>query len=161
MNTTYLMGATNFLSYRRQHADLSISDACYSNLMMDESRVVPRGSHFARPYGHDGVEYNLTWRHRCTVAPVKYYYIDFGLSIWYPNGQENARATGVVGQIKDVPDFSAPAPYNPFKVDIYQLGRTFLDVIKVNKGVPNQLQITCSLIHQSRNIQTFVTSSHS
>jgi hypothetical protein len=99
--------------------------------MMDESRVVPKGSHYARDYSHDGVKYNLTWRHRCTVTPVRYYYIDFGLSAWFPDGLENASATGIAGQIKDVPDFLSPAPYNPFKVDVYQLGRTFLDVIKV------------------------------
>jgi len=94
------------------------------------NQLADRGSHFARPTGHDGINRNLTWRYRCTVAPVHYYYIDFGLSTWHPNGRENARAAGVIGQIKDIPDFSAPTPYNPFKVDIYQLGRTFLDVIK-------------------------------
>jgi len=116
------------LEFLHEH-NISHGDACLFNLMMDETRVVPRGSHFVRPCGHDGVNRNLTWRHRCTVAPVRYYYIDFGLSTWFPNGKESANATGVVGQIKDVPDFSASS-YNPFKVDIYQLGRTILDVIK-------------------------------
>jgi glucose/arabinose dehydrogenase len=50
--------------------------------MMDETHVVPKGSHFGWPESHDGTHYNLTWQHRCTVAPVDYYYIDLGLSSW-------------------------------------------------------------------------------
>lgn len=99
--------------------------------MMDESRVVPKGSHFGRPYSHDGCGFNLTWRHRCSVAPVDYYYIDFGLSAWYPDGKEDALRIGVVGQVKSVPELSATVPYNHFKVDIYQLGYTILEVIEV------------------------------
>jgi hypothetical protein len=102
--------------------------------MMDETRVVPNGSHFTNPYGHDGVNSNLTWQHRCTVAPVQYFYIDFGLSGRYPEGQDSALAVGVSGQLKDLPEFSSSAPYNLFKLDICQLGRTILEVIKVNKS---------------------------
>jgi len=100
--------------------------------MMDESRVVPRGSHFNRNFSHDGVNSNLIWRHRCTVAPVQYFYIDFGLSGWYPHGLESAAAVGVRGQIEDIPEFSNQSPYNPFKLDICQLGRTILEVINVS-----------------------------
>ena len=107
------------------------SDACLLNLMMDESRVIPRGSHFGRTDSHDGVGYNLTWRHRCSVAPVDYYYIDFGLSGYFPNGKETAVRLGLVGQVKKVPDLSDNVPYNPFQVDIYQLGHTILKVIEV------------------------------
>jgi hypothetical protein len=101
-------------------------------MMMDESRVVPKGSHFVFPVSHDGVNYNLRWRHRCTVAPVDYFYIDFGLSMWHPDGHESATAIGVVGQLKDIPELSATVPYNPFKLDICQLGRTILEVIEVS-----------------------------
>jgi len=105
-----------------------LSDAGLLNLMMDETPVVPKGSHFARPYSHDGTDYNLTWQHRCRVAPFDYYYIDFGLSRWYPDGQDSALAIGVVGQVKTLPELSDTIPYNPFKVDIYQLGCTILEV---------------------------------
>ena len=104
---------------------------------MDESRVIPKGSHFGRPDSHDGSGYNLTWLHRCSVAPVDYYYIDFGLSAWYPRGKETARNIGVVGQVKTVPELSDTVPYNPFQVDIYQLGHTILKVIEV--GIPPRL----------------------
>ena len=105
--------------------------------MMDEPRVIPKGSHFGRPDSHDGSGYNLTWLHRCSVAPVDYYYIDFGLSAWYPRGKETARNIGVVGQVKTVPELSDTVPYNPFQVDIYQLGHTILKVIEV--GIPLRL----------------------
>ena len=100
--------------------------------MMDETRVVPKGSHFVRPYSHDGTDYNLTWHHRCRVSPVDYYYIDFGLSGWYPYGHDSALAMGVCGQVKTVPELSDTIPYNPFKVDIYQMGYTILEVVSVS-----------------------------
>lgn len=99
---------------------------------MDESRVVPHGSHFARPQSHDGTEDNLTWLHRCTVAPVEYFYIDFGLATSWPGGKETATCQGVRGGgYKDAPELSTGAPYNLFPLDIYQLGQAMLDVIKV------------------------------
>jgi hypothetical protein len=124
------------------------SDACLLNLMMDETHIVPKGSHFARPESHDGTHYNLTWRHRCTVAPVDYYYIDLGLSSWWPQGPEHAAILGISGQYKDVPELSRTVPYNPFKVDIYQLGRTILEVVKVSYGtqilLPLKTHISCN-----------------
>jgi hypothetical protein len=101
-------------------------------MMVDESQVVPKGSHFVFPVSHDEINYNLCWRHRCTVTPVDYFYIDFGLSMWHQDGHENATAIGVIGQLKDIPELSATVPYNPFKLDICQLGRTILEVIEVS-----------------------------
>jgi len=98
--------------------------------MMDEEPVVPKRSHFSRPWTHDGFNRIRDWRNRCRVA-VQYYYIDFGLSGFYPNGFRGARAIGTSGQIKTVPEHSNQVSYNPFKVDIYQLGCTFLEVIQV------------------------------
>jgi hypothetical protein len=100
--------------------------------------------------GHDGVNFNLQWRHRCTVTPVQYIYIDFGLSGWYPQGQETATAVGVSAQIKDLPEFSSSAPYNLFKLDICQLGCTVLRVIKVNNPTLNHVPHTLTV---GRSIQ--------
>jgi len=122
------------LEFMHEH-NISHGDACLLNLMMDETRVVPKRSHFMRPDGHDGINFNLTWKHRCTVAPVQYFYIDFGLSGWYPQGHESATAVGASGQLKDLPEFSTSAPYNLFKLDICQLGRTILEVIQEYPGL--------------------------
>ena len=125
--------------------------------MMDESRVVPKGSHFGCPWSHDGSGYNLTWRHRCSVSPVDYYYIDFGLSSWYPGGKETATSIGAVGQVKSVPELSDTVPYNPFQVDIYQLGYTILEVAEV--GILTSLQQcipTHKIMQDYRGLQMFV-----
>ena len=126
--------------------------------MMDESQVVPKGSHFLRSDGHDGVRDNLTWRHRCNVAPVQYFYIDFGLSGWYPQGQKNATAVGISGQMKDLPEFSSSAPYNLFKRDICQLGRTILQEIKVSNSIHHHVFHPLTL---NRNTQIFMSLCHS
>lgn len=107
------------------------SDACTRNLMMDQSRILPKGSHFLATHTHDGVRPITSWHRRCSVSPIKYFYIDFGLSWWYPNGHKSAGVIGFTGQIKSAPELSDTVPYNPFKLDIYQLGFSFLQVIKV------------------------------
>jgi hypothetical protein len=94
--------------------------------MMDESGVVPTGSHFCRPWTRNGMK-KISWHDRCTVAPIRYYYIDFGLS----TRQKDAIALGIFGQVKTVPEQSETIPYDPYKADVYQLGYTFLEIIEV------------------------------
>ncbi|KAJ7147144.1 hypothetical protein C8R43DRAFT_1069958 [Mycena crocata] len=86
-------------------------DACTLNLMMDATPDLPNGFHFSRSWTTDGVQsnYGVPWRSRS--SPVNYYFIDFGLARNHPNGIETARSVG--------------SPYNPFPVDIYQLGNVF------------------------------------
>ncbi|KAF7306340.1 Protein kinase domain-containing protein [Mycena indigotica] len=105
-------------------------DVCRTNLMMDASRVVPGGNSFARPQSeeHD-FSLHFRWKDRCSVAPVAYYFIDFGLSRFFPQGVEAAASFGRYGQDRTVPEFKWDVPHNPFKVDIYQLGNTFLKVL--------------------------------
>ena len=109
---------------------------------MDEESVIPNRSHFCRPWTYDGLNRIKDWRDRCQVA-VNYYYIDFGLSDLYPNGSQNALAVGTSGQIKTVPELSNQVPYNPFKVDIYQLGYTFLTVIEVSDPPCTRFSLQC------------------
>ncbi|KAK6984973.1 kinase domain-containing protein [Favolaschia claudopus] len=104
-------------------------DIAPQNLMMDESRVVPAGSHFYSQDTHIGVPGIFTWNHRCSVAPVNYYYIDFGLSKFYPQGRHAALNTGTLRTFKTIPELSLTVPYNPFKVDIFQLGLTMHKLI--------------------------------
>ncbi|KAJ7154563.1 kinase-like domain-containing protein [Mycena filopes] len=99
-------------------------DIAPQNMMMDESRVVPQGSHFCNPRTHTGIWGLFSWNDRCTVPPVDYYYIDFGLSSFYPDGQDTARRLGTLRTFPTIPELSATVPYNPFKADIFQLGLT-------------------------------------
>lgn len=110
-----------------------VSDIGLLNLMMDESAVIPGGTHFCRPWTHDGQQHIHTWCKRCIVASVNYYYIDFGLSSCHPGESlHNAVALGSLGQVKTVPELSDTVAYNPYKADVYQLGYTFLEVIQVS-----------------------------
>lgn len=97
---------------------------------MDESSVVPGGSHFCKPHTHDGCHAITEWRNRCDVPPVKYYIVDFGLSTRYPKGSNNA--VGCHGRLNIVPEASDAIPYDPFKADIYQLGHVIFEVVQVS-----------------------------
>nr|GAT48594.1 predicted protein [Mycena chlorophos] len=113
------------------HANtIAHGDACHRNLMMDASRVVPDGTHFfKRRRQKDNILLPFRWRDRCSVAPVNYYFIDFGLSGYYPGGQESAVKTGTYGQDASVPEFAVKQVHNPFKVDVYQLGNAFIHAL--------------------------------
>ncbi|KAF7306393.1 Protein kinase domain-containing protein [Mycena indigotica] len=104
-------------------------DPCLLNLMMDPSEVVPEGSHFANTHRNRMGEDHYEWRDRCLVhPPVAYYFIDFELSEYYPNGAQTAQSIGIYGQDRTAPELSDTTPYNPFKVDVYQLGNTFVEL---------------------------------
>ncbi|KAJ7429127.1 hypothetical protein B0H11DRAFT_1990276 [Mycena galericulata] len=105
-------------------------DIAPQNLMMDEKRVVPAGSHFIRPRTHTGFKGLFCWTDRCLVGPVDYYYIDFGLSMYFPRGRAAARTSGGLRTFPTIPELSDTKPYDPFKVDIYQLGLTIERLIK-------------------------------
>jgi len=49
----------------------------------------------------------------------------------YPRGERDIRDIGTLGQDKTVPELSDDIPYDPFKVDIYQLGHVFLKIVHV------------------------------
>ena len=103
---------------------------CLLNLMMDESQKDLISSFLLVMM--ESIDYNLHWQHRCTVSPVDYFYINFGLSMWHQNGHKSVTAISVVGQLKDILELSATVPYNPFKLNVCQLGRTILEVIEVS-----------------------------
>jgi hypothetical protein len=108
-------------------------DICPNNIVVDPSRIIPGGFHFACHGTSDGVhvlrEYqadsNSThfFRTRTEAGPMKYYYIDFGLAVWYPSFEARGLVTGQCGQRgKHIPELSATIPYDPFKVDVRSVG---------------------------------------
>ncbi|KAJ7026151.1 kinase-like domain-containing protein [Mycena alexandri] len=99
-------------------------DIAPQNMVMDESRVVPNGSHFSKPRTHTGFHGLFAWNNRCTVLPVNYYFIDFGLSLYFPNGRDTALHCETLRTFPDIPELSDKVSYNPFMVDIFQLGLT-------------------------------------
>ncbi|KAJ7159791.1 kinase-like domain-containing protein, partial [Mycena filopes] len=115
--------------------NISHFDIAPQNMLMDESRIVPTGSHFVRPHTHSGFRRLFRWNNRCSVGPLDYYYIDFGLSMYFPSGKSTARALGTLRTFRTIPELSDTVPYDPFKVDIYQLGLTMDKIIQTYRAL--------------------------
>ncbi len=90
---------------------------------MDARALYPGGHHpVRRNYTPDAI-YKATPLTR-TERPVRYFYIDFGLSVKFAEG-EPRYVVGDVGRDDEVPELSSHVPYDPFKVDIYALGNLY------------------------------------
>ena len=91
--------------------------------MMDGRPLYPHGHHpVRRNRSIDGL-YEATALSR-TEHPVRYYYIDFDLSVRFAEGQPHL-VLGDVGREDKVPELSADVPYDPFKVDVFSLGNLY------------------------------------
>ena len=91
---------------------------------MDGSPLYPLGHHPVRTnYSSNGVyEINPLSRQE---HPVKYYFIDFGLSCHFKPG-DSPLVVGTKGRDKEPPELSDKHPYNPFQLDIFILGNVYL-----------------------------------
>ncbi|KAJ7785303.1 kinase-like domain-containing protein [Mycena maculata] len=129
--TEFVEAMTQFLEglqFMHEH-NIVHFDIAPQNMLMDESRVVPLGSHFSHDRTHTGFFRLFSWNDRCTVGPVDYYYIDFGLSLYFPDGRDTALHLATLRTFPDIPELSQTVPYNPFNVDIFQLGLTMHKLI--------------------------------
>lgn len=61
----------------------------------------------------------------CCKLGVRYLYVDFGISTYFPPGSKQRLVTGILGRNQNVPELSKTVPYDPFKVDIFSLGQVF------------------------------------
>ncbi|KAL1755731.1 kinase-like domain-containing protein [Schizophyllum commune] len=121
------------LQYLHEH-NIAHRDFCAYNLMMDASELLPGGHHFAAPYKAPDGRSSLVFRDRADVSPVQYFVIDLGLATQMQDN--DGLVTGVYGQDKSVPELSWDVPYNPFKVDVYQLGNVILqDMLGIYSGL--------------------------
>lgn len=90
---------------------------------MDAKAMYPDGHHPVRlGYSPDAL-YRVSPLPRAG-RPIRYFYIDFGLSLRFPAGAVPS-AGGVVGRDRDVPELSNSVPYDPFKVDVFTLGNLY------------------------------------
>ncbi|KAI0657815.1 kinase-like domain-containing protein [Cubamyces menziesii] len=97
-------------------------DIAVSNIMMDARALYPNGHHPIRlGYTPDAL-YPVSPLPRAG-RNVQYYYIDFGLSVWFKPGA-SPYVLGNVGRA-EAPEVSDDVPYDAFKVDIYALGYVF------------------------------------
>ncbi|KAK7691449.1 hypothetical protein QCA50_004848 [Cerrena zonata] len=99
-------------------------DCASANIMMDAQLLFPQGHHPVRlGYLEDGLHEApcLSRQER----PVKYYFIDFGLSSRFEENQ-TPLVLGTKGRDKEPPELDDETPYNPFLLDIFILGNVYL-----------------------------------
>ncbi|KAH9847021.1 kinase-like protein [Lenzites betulinus] len=95
-------------------------DIAFANIMMDAKPLYPDGYHPASLDRSEDLSYEVTPLPRAGRS-IRYYYVDFGLSIRFPEGMP-PYAVGDVGRDTEVPELSTETPYDAFKVDIYAMG---------------------------------------
>ncbi|KAG8918901.1 hypothetical protein FRC02_002051 [Tulasnella sp. 418] len=87
--------------------------------MMDGRALYPKGWHPQALGRAPNGRLMSTVPKRRAVGGVRYYLIDYGISII-----SQSEVTGILGQ-KQAPELNETTPYNPFKVDIWLLGSCF------------------------------------
>ncbi|KAJ7220638.1 hypothetical protein GGX14DRAFT_354394 [Mycena pura] len=85
---------------------------------LDTSELIPSGFHFCSSDLTPDMKHRIKPRSRFAVN-VPYYIIDLEFSMVHPGPQQ---ALDHVGQDKTVPEYKNNDPYDPFKLDIYQVG---------------------------------------
>ncbi|KAJ7456254.1 hypothetical protein B0H11DRAFT_1819096 [Mycena galericulata] len=101
------------------HCDISMR-----NMVMDTKDMIPGGYHPINTSTEDGLSKRIQIRSRTSAAPISYYFIDFGLSVAYKSYGAREKVTGIVGRHKSIPELSEKIPYDPFKLDIRQIGES-------------------------------------
>ncbi|KAI0350534.1 kinase-like protein [Trametes cingulata] len=96
-------------------------DCAFKNIMMDASRLYPRGFHPIADTRLPDVSARAPVLSRSTV-PVKYYFIDFGISTRFASDDEPRLVTGKLGLDREPPELSDDVPYDPFKLDVFLIG---------------------------------------
>jgi len=92
--------------------------------MMDADAMYPEGFHPIRKmYKADYSGYATPISR--SEAGVKYYFIDFGISVHIPEDAYPKLVTGNLGRDQTPPELSKEVPYDPFKLDVYILGNMF------------------------------------
>lgn len=102
-------------------ANGSNSDCVMYNIMMDADAMYPEGFHPVR------VDYKPDYSGWApvisrSVAGVRYYFVDFGISVHIPEDDRPRFVTGNMGRDRDPPELSATVAYDPFKLDVFIIG---------------------------------------
>ncbi|KAJ7246812.1 kinase-like domain-containing protein [Mycena haematopus] len=112
------------------HHHVAHRDCNSNNIMMDGAPLYPKGFHPQDQKRTPDFKSNASHYAR-TRLPVKYYFIDFGLSRRYDPANGSPLEPIILGGDKSPPEHSNPGDCDPFPTDIYFLGnlirRHFLD----------------------------------
>ncbi|KAF9555262.1 hypothetical protein CPC08DRAFT_643130 [Agrocybe pediades] len=139
------------LSFLHEH-HIAHRDACYLKLMMDPSKVAPRGFHYQYPYYTEDLKKSAKYLDRKSVSSVNYYFIDFETArILAPETYgDDPQFLGIIGQDKTVPEWSKPPQaYNPFRLDVYQLGGVIRRLVEEYDGLGSFLPLCGSVMKEN------------
>ena len=100
---------------------------------MAADRMFPQGFHPVKDiFLPDDITTPAPYIPRRDVG-VRYYFVDYGISSYFPTGSEPRLVLGRDGRDQEVPELSDEVPYDPFKVDICTIGNVLrLDICKVS-----------------------------
>ena len=108
--------------------------------MMDADVMYPEGFHPIN-LNHTADWSGFAKHTSRAVAKVKYYFIDFGISVHVPEDLHPKLVTGFLGRDRDPPELLRAVPYDPFKLDIFIIGnmlkREFQEVRSVFWSKPH------------------------
>ncbi|CAA7259338.1 unnamed protein product [Cyclocybe aegerita] len=111
------------LAFIHSH-NVAHNDCTGNNIVMDARPIFPNGWHpISDLYTPDYSGYTRSLSR--IDHPVRYYFIDFGLSHRFLPGQRHV-VKDYGGADQDVPEYEVLNPYDPFKADIYTLANIFM-----------------------------------
>ncbi|KAH9478457.1 hypothetical protein JR316_0008912 [Psilocybe cubensis] len=129
-------------------------DACMLNFMMDPTDVIPGGFHHSRQYLKPNGKTRIRVRDRCKVPSLKYYIIDFETAEYF---MPNSLCIGHYGQEKEAPELSTTVPFDPFKLDIYQLGKLVHKLMQEFDGLELLCPLRDAMTHKEPKLRTDIS----
>jgi len=96
-------------------------DCSMNNMVMDARKMYPDGHHPKKPsrtYDHKKRARHFSR----TLAPPRYYLIDFGFSQKYETSQERPPEYAIRSGGTEPPEYKAETPCDPFATDVFLLG---------------------------------------
>ncbi|KZS94853.1 hypothetical protein SISNIDRAFT_439658 [Sistotremastrum niveocremeum HHB9708] len=139
------------LAFLHEHLIAHLDIARVNCLMDPGDHLYPKGFHPIRPEqyqpaGTGSLKLKSPTPHRSrTIAPVQYFFIDFGESVRFMDRGLAPRIRGSVGHVQ-MPDFSNAEGYDPFFVDIRALGYMIeFSFVKSYRGLEFLLPLTTSM----------------
>ena len=129
-----------------------IRDCSLKNVLVDATRMYPLGFHPVKDIFLDDL---MTPAPRIPrlEAGVKYYFVDYGISSYFPVGSQRELVLGIAGRDQDVPELSNDVPYDPFKVDIFTVGNVLrgeIQAVSMFSPMLTSLSHFCVELHQPR-----------
>ena len=119
----HIGGYISRFQYGTDHDDMC-SDCAAENLLMDAPNLYKDGWHPMNTWLARNGRDDLCLGRKRSEAEIKYYFIDFGLSTQFAPEQLERLVTGELGRIQ-APEQSSGLSYDPFKLDVYYLGRVY------------------------------------